>query len=90
MLFKFRRVILNLKNHIINYVTLKPAAAVILRRVQMGRKVPDSPLTFFFLSYSNTSCWEISTPIFTILRQILHGCSLTDCSNLPYEIQQEC
>lgn len=92
MLVKFRRVILNLQKRIINYVTLKSAAAVTFRRVgvQVGRKVPDSPLAFFSLSYSNTSCWEISTPIFTILRQILCGCSLTDCSDLPYEIQQEC
>lgn len=91
MLFKFRRAILNLKKCIINYVTLKSAAAVTMKRVGvwMGRNVPDSRLIFFF-SYSNTSWWEISTPIFTILRQILCGCSLMDGSNLPYETQQEC
>lgn len=52
MLVKFRRVILNLQKRIINYVTLKSAAAVTFRRVgvQVGRKVPDSPLAFFFPS----------------------------------------
>lgn len=90
MLFKFRRAILNLKKCIVNYVTLKSAAAVTMRRVGMWtrRKVPDSLLGFF--SYSNTSWWEISMPIFTVLRQMLRGCSLTNCSVLPYEIQQEC
>lgn len=90
MLFKFRRAILNLKKCIINYVTLKSAAAVILRRVGIWTrgKVPDCLLGFF--SYSNTSGWEISMPIFTVLRQMLRGCSLKDSSELPYEIQQEC
>lgn len=92
MLVKFRRVILNLKKRIINYVTLKSAAAVTFRRVEYrwGGRFQTLLWLFFSLSYSNTSCWEISTPIFTILRQILCGCSLTDCSDLPYEIQQEC
>lgn len=90
MLFKFRRAILNLKKCIINYVTLISAAAVTMRRVGVWtrRKVPDCLLGFF--SYFNTSGWEISMPIFTILRQMLRGCSPMDCSDLPYEIQQEC
>lgn len=48
MLFKFRRAILKLKKCIINYVTLKSAAAVTTRRVgvRMGRNVPDSLLVF--------------------------------------------
>lgn len=51
MLFKFRRAILNLKKCIINYVTLKSAAAVTMRRVGVwaGRKVPDCLLGFFLL-----------------------------------------
>lgn len=51
MLFKFRRAILNLKKCIVNYVTLKSAAAVTMRRVGVWtrRKVPDSLLGFFLL-----------------------------------------
>lgn len=51
MLFKFRRAILNLKKCIINYVTLKSAAAVTMRRVgvRTGRKVPDCLLGVLLL-----------------------------------------
>lgn len=56
----------------------------------MGRKVLDSLLTIFFFSFPDASLWESSMPIFTTLRQMLHGCYLKDHSNLPYEIQHEC
>lgn len=45
---------------------------------------------YFFFSFPDASLWESSMPIFTTLRQMLHGCYLKDHSNLPYEVQHEC
>lgn len=64
MLFKFRRAILNLKKCIINYVTLKSAAAVTMRRVGCGQGGRFQTAFSVFFSYSKASWWEISMPIF--------------------------
>lgn len=51
MLFKFRRAILNLKKCIINYVTLKSAAAVTMRRV--AEEESSRPSSWVFLLFQH-------------------------------------